>query len=69
MYIYLSDNRTVVEIIPDENPIFPGVPIEKRYSPDFIQKLMHVPDSTKVEQNWIYEPEMGSFSRPINPDI
>lgn len=60
----LIENCVVKEIIPDINPIFPGVPIEERYAPDFVSQLIHVPDDTPVEQNWLYDPETGEFSEP-----
>ena len=65
MYILLTGKSTVAEIIPDENPIFPGVPVNERYAPDFVSRLMHVPDNTPVDQNWLYDPETGVFSEPI----
>lgn len=68
MYILLSGQNTVSEIIPDENPVFPDVPIDQRYAPDFIARLIHVPDDTAVAQNWIYEPEAGGFSPPSEPE-
>ena len=68
MYILLTDKNTVTEIIPDENPIFPGVPIEQRYAPDFVEKLLHVSDETEVEQNWVYDPETQTFAEPPEPE-
>lgn len=67
MYILLTNN-TVAEIIPDENPIFPGIPIEQRYAPDFVAKLLHVADDTAVKQNQVYDPETGTFSDPPVPE-
>ena len=52
MYILLEDNK-VKEIIPDIDPIFPGIPIEERYTAEFVASLLHVEDETVVEQNWI----------------
>ena len=68
MYILLTDNNTVAEIIPDENPIFPGLPIEQRYAPDFVAKLLHFPDETEVAQNWVYDPETQTFAEPPKPE-
>ena len=68
MYILLSEEKTVLEIIPDENPIFPGIPIEQRYAPDFVSKLVHFPDGILVEQNWIYDPGTGTFHEPPIPE-
>lgn len=64
MYILLTDANTVAEIIPNENPIFPGIPVERRYAPDFVAKLIHVPDDTQVEQNWVYNSETATFREP-----
>lgn len=64
MYIYLTDQNTAAEIIPEEHPAFPGVPVERRYSPDFAQRLLRVPDETAVDQNWTHDPETGVFSPP-----
>lgn len=69
MYIYLTDKNTVAELIPDEDPVFPGIPVEKRYAPDFVAKLLHVPDGAEVEQNWLYDPESGAFSPPPEPEF
>lgn len=67
MYIYLTDKNTVAELIPDEDPVFPGIPVEKRYAPDFVAKLRHIPDETEVRQNWLYDPETEAFSPPPEP--
>ena len=67
MYILLTNNA-VAEIIPDENPIFPGIPIGQRYAPDFVAKLLHVADDTAVKQNQVYDPETGTFSDPPVPE-
>ena len=64
MYILLSDKNTVSEIIPDEHPSFPGIPVSARYTAEFVAKLKHFPDDTNVAQNWIYDPESDTFSAP-----
>lgn len=68
MYILLSESNYVAEFIPDEDPIFPGIPIEQRYAPDFVAKLLHVADDTAVKQNQVYDPETGTFSDPPVPE-
>lgn len=68
MYILLSKEKSVAEIIPDENPVFPGVPIEERYAPDFVQRLLHVPNGTEVQPNWVYDAAAGAFSPPEEQD-
>ena len=63
-YILLSAERIVLEIIPGEDPVFPGVPIGKRYSAGFLAGLMPIEDEVEVEQNWIYDAASGDFSAP-----
>lgn len=67
-YIRLDSKNSVMEIIPDENPIFPGIPIEQRYTAEFIATLVPVEDETEVEQNWIYNPDDQTFSAPPTPE-
>lgn len=68
MYILIEDH-IVKEIIPAEDPIFPGIPISGRYEPAFVQRLLEVPDGTEVLQNWRYDPESGTFSEPPPPPV
>ena len=65
-HILLSPENTVLEIIPDENPALPGIPLEKRYSAAFLARLMPVEDGVEVDQNWVYDAETGSFSAPAD---
>lgn len=56
MYILLdAEGRTAAEIIPENDPVFPGVPIEGRYTKSFIEKLKKFPDDTEVQPGWIYD--------------
>ena len=64
-YIYLVDN-IVHEIIPEENPSFPGIPITDRYTADFLNQCVVVEDDIEVEQNDLYVD--GSFVKPITPE-
>lgn len=67
MYILLDENR-VREIIPDIDPVFPGVPVGDRYPAKFLARLLHFADDTQVEQNWVYDPETETFSEPPQPE-
>ena len=64
MYIRLSQGNIVEEIVPDYESVLPGVPIEARYSKDFVSQLLHLSDDTKVKSHWIYNPETETFSEP-----
>lgn len=61
-YIYLVNN-IVYEIIPEEHPDFPGIPITERYSEDFLNKCIAVEEDVEVKQGWQYVE--GSFVEPI----
>ena len=67
-YIRLYNN-IVMEIIPAENPAFPGLPIEKRYSAAFLAKLKPVEDTVEVEQGWVYDPETDTYAQPPEPAV
>lgn len=67
-YVLLNDELSVAEIIHGEDPVFPGVPIEKRYPKKFIDQLIQISDETPVEQNWIYDPDTKIFSKPPEPE-
>lgn len=68
MYIRLSEGNIVEEVIPDYESAFPGLPVEARYSQDFVGQLLHVDDGTEVRSHWVYDPEAGTFSEPPAPE-
>ena len=63
-YLFIRENR-VDEIIPDKNPIFPGIPITERYPAAFLDQCIAVSDDTEVSQNWTYDPETQTLSEPV----
>ena len=64
MYVLLDEKGIAQELIPDRDPTFPEIPIEERYAPDFVSRLIHVPDDTEVQQRWVYDRNSGAFSPP-----
>ena len=58
-YIYLKDN-VAYEAIPEINPTFPDIPIEERYTAEFLSHC--VQSDQDVAQGWIYE--NGEFHAP-----
>lgn len=69
MYIYIENNR-VREILPDFDEKFPNIPIEKRFSNDFLGKCVYAPDDPDVKIGMIYDPEDGSFGYPpVDDDL
>lgn len=67
-YIRINSENVVMEIIPGEDSRFPGIPIEQRYSADFIAALIQTADETEVQQNWVYNPDDQTFSPPPAPE-
>jgi len=47
MYVLLNGGNAA-EIIPDFDPAFPGVPVNKRYASDFLENCVYVPDDEEV---------------------
>lgn len=64
-YVYVEDG-IVREIIPEFNPVFPGIPITERYYAEFVNDLIPVSDDTHVEQNWMYDSDTGAFNPTEN---
>lgn len=69
MYAYIID-KIVREVIPDIDPIFPGIDIKERYPADMLAKCVHVDDGADVKQGMVYDAESGTFSMPeVKPII
>lgn len=54
MYVYLVNN-VAYELIPEINPTFPNIPIEDRYSAEFLSHCVQTDE--EVQQGYIYEGE------------
>ncbi len=66
-YVYV-ENNTVREIVPEYDPAFPGIPVEERYSEEFVSRL--IADGVgNVRPGWIYDPGTGGFSPPPASEI
>lgn len=69
MYAYIID-KIVREVIPDIDPIFPGIDIKERYPAEMLAKCVHVDDRADVKQGMVYDAESGTFSMPeVKPII
>lgn len=67
-YVRVLDGKAV-EVIPEYDPTFPGIPASKRFSADFLAPLIPVADEVAVDQHWDYDPETGLFSEPVGEVI
>lgn len=65
-YIYV-ENNIAREIVPEYDLAFPGIPVEERYSEEFVSQLI-ADDSGDVNVGWIYDPETKEFSAPPPPE-
>ena len=52
-YVFVQ-NGVVGAVIPEKDPTFPGVPIRKRYSAEFLSSCVAVKDGVAVESGWLY---------------
>lgn len=66
-YIQLNKNQ-VMQIIPEEDPIFPGVPITDRYAQDFLDQCIIQKNADEVRCGMIYDPKTGIFAEPSRPE-
>jgi hypothetical protein len=67
MKYVLINQKTICEVIPEINPVFPGFPIEERYSSEFLSMCVPAEDDVEVHPNWIYE--NGIFVVPPQPEF
>ena len=67
-YVLLSTENRVVEIIPEFNPVFPDIPITRRYTKEFIAGLIEVADEVELEEGWVYDFGSGMFSEYVEPE-
>ena len=60
-YVFVQ-NGVVGAVIPEKDPTFPGIPIRKRYSAEFLSSCVAVKDGVAVESGWLYVD--GGFVEP-----
>lgn len=63
-YIYLHDGKSVHEIQPENNPDFPGVPINERFSSEYLSRCIAVNDDIEVQPGWTYDKDTSAFYEP-----
>ena len=68
--VFAKIEKTIVaEIIPEFDPVFPGVPVGERYPADVVKKLVAVEDETSVHVGMVYDANTGEFSEPEQPAV
>lgn len=63
-YVYINDDFSTGSIVPGEDPVFPGVPVECRFSKEFLKKCVAVDDETEVKPGAKYDPDSKTFYVP-----
>ena len=64
MYAYIYENK-VKELIPDIDPVFPGVDISKRYPESMLKKCVRIDDDADVRVGMEYDSKTNTFSEPV----
>ena len=71
-YLYIDEDSTLAEIIPDFDPTFPGIPATKRYATDFLAKCIERTDeqisSEGIELGMLYDAEADTFKPAPEPE-
>ena len=65
-YCYIKDN-IVITIEPEFIDIFPDIPIEERYSKEFLENCIAVDEDVEVQTGMIYEDDIFEF--PPEPEL
>ena len=60
-YVYINKDKTVGAVVPEFDPIFPEIPIDKRYSATFLEKCITVDESVEVRGGMGYNEIAGIF--------
>lgn len=63
MYIKLKNN-VVTGLIPEDDLLFPGIPIDKRYSAEFLAECIALDDATGIRTGMLYDADTQTFSEP-----
>ncbi len=66
-YVVLDSRGRAQEVLLQEDPLFPNVPLEERYSMEFLNQCLQVPDSVDIILGNVWDSENGKFIAPPIP--
>lgn len=66
-YVVLDSRGRALEILLQEDPLFPNVPLEERYSTEFLSRCLQVPASVDIILGNVWDSESGKFIAPPEP--
>lgn len=49
-----SENR-ITEMLFEEDPTFPGIPLKERYSEEFLKNTVEISNNKPCKMGWVYE--------------
>lgn len=71
-FLYVNEQMVLQEIIYENDPIFPGVAVEDRYSDEFLSKCIRRTaeqiESEGIEVGMVYDADSDSFTMPEEPE-
>lgn len=71
-FLYVNEQMVLQEIIYENDPIFPGVAVEDRYSDEFLSKCIRRTDeqlaSEDIQPGMLYDSDTDTFLMPPEPE-
>lgn len=71
-YLYVNSDFVLQEVIQENDPLFPGVAVEDRYSDEFLSKCIRRTDeqisSEGIELGMLYDAEADTFKPAPAPE-
>ena len=67
-YVVINKLKQAQEILLNEDPMFPGIPLEDRYSAEFLAECLVLPDTVEVIFGWEWDEETETFVEPEKPE-
>lgn len=68
MYYICIKNNVVSSFVSELDPVFPGIPIDARYSQEFLSSCIIRENIVGLYSGMLYDPETGAFSDPPVPE-
>ena len=67
MLLYVQNN-IAYEMIAEFDEALPGVPVEQRYTEQFLRNVVTVPQGAEVKIGWLVDTNTWTFTEPPVPE-
>ena len=67
MFLFIQDG-IAYELIPEFDEALPGIPLNERYSSNFLSQVVEVPDGIDVKLGWQVDTNSWTFTEPLMPE-